>query len=110
MQRFAQNRWWAFILTLCLLLSSGAAISPAFSAGDGSDLIEIGGEGGGGSDPSGDPDSPAGPGKRGAGSGRATPGGYRYAATSVGDGGSAKSVWVWRFHVVLRSLMVRYSR
>jgi len=109
MQRFAQNRWWAFILTLCLLLSSGAAISPAYSIGDGPAPIEIGG-GGGGSDPGGDPDSPTGPGKRGAGSGRAVPGGYYYAATSVGDGGSAKSVWVWRFHVVLRSLMVRYSR
>lgn len=109
MRRFAQNRWWAFILAFCLLLTSSAAFSPANATGDGSDLIEIG-DGGGGSNPGGDPDSPAGPGNRGAGSGRATPGGHRYAATSVGDGGSAKSVWVWRFHVVLRSLIVRYSR
>jgi hypothetical protein len=109
MRRFAQSRWWAFILTLSLLLASSAAISPAFALGDGSDLIAIG-DGGGGSSPGGDPDSPAGPGKRGAGSGRAAPGGYRYAATSVGDGGPATSVWAWKFHVVLRSLIIRYSR
>ena len=108
MLRFAQNRWWAFILTLSLLLSSVTAIAPAYS-GDGSDPIEIG-EGSGGSDPSGDPDVPAGPGKAGFGARRAAPDGYQYAATAVGDGGSRASVWVWRFHVVLRSLIIRYSR
>lgn len=110
MQRFAQNRWWAFMLVLTLLLSSGAALTPTMVAGDGFDPIEIGGGGGGGSDPGGDPDSPSGPGKRAPGTGRVAPGGYRYAATSAGDGGWVKSVWVWRFHVVLRSLIVRYSR
>lgn len=109
MVRFAQNRWWAFILALSLVLASGTAFSPSMAAGDGSNRIEIG-DGSGGSDPGGDPDSPAGPGKRAPGAGRAAPGGHRYAVTSVGDGGSATSVWVWRFHVVLRSLIIRYSR
>lgn len=108
MRRFTQNRWWAFILMLSVLLASSATM-PWPSYGGEVDPIEIG-DGGGGSDPGGDPDGTAGPGKRGAGSGRATPGGYRYAATSVGDGGSASSRWVWRFHVVLRSLMSRYRR
>ena len=107
MLRFAQNRWWAFILTLSLLLSSVTVIAPA--SGDGSDPIEIG-DGSGGSDPGGDPDVPAGPGKAGFGARRAAPGGYQVAATAVGDGGSLASVWVWRFHVVLRSLIIRYSR
>lgn len=109
MLRFAQNRWWAFILALSLLISGSAAMPSAVTADSGSDLI-ANGDGGGGGNPGGDPDSPSGPGKRGAGYGRATPGGYGYAATSVGDGVSVKSVWMWRFHVVLRSLMVRYIR
>ena len=109
MQRFAQNRWWTLILTLSLLLATSAAFSPAYAVGDGSDLVEIG-DGGGGGNPGGDPDSPSGPGKKAAGSGRAAPGGNRYTAASVGDGGSVKSVWVWRFHVVLKSLVVRYTR
>ena len=109
MLRFAQNRWWAFILALSLLLASASAVSPAFATEDGSDAIAIG-DGGGGSTPGGDPDVPAGPGKNGTGARHAAPGGYRYAATAVGDGGSAKSVWIWRFHVVLRSLIIRYSR
>jgi len=109
MLRFAQNRWWAFVLTLSLLITSGAALSPAFGDGGASDILVIG-DGGGGSNPSGDPDVPAGPGKTGTGTRHAAPGGYRYAATAVGDGGSAASVWVWRFHVVLRSLIIRYSR
>ena len=108
MRRFTQNRWWAFILMLSVLLASSATMSSP-SYGGGSDPIVIGGDSGG-SDPGGDPDGTAGPGKRGAGCGRATPGGYRYAATSVGDGGSASSVWIWRFNVVLRSLMSRYHR
>jgi len=108
MRRFAKNRWWAFILMLSVLLTSSATISPA-SSGDAPDPIVIGG-GDDGSGPGGDPDGPAGPSKRGPGAGRVAPGGYRYAANSVGDGGPVPSIWIWRFNVVLRSLLSRYQR
>ncbi len=108
MRRFSQNRWWAFILMLSILLASSATLSSP-SYGGGPEPIELG-DGDGGSGPGGDPDGPAGPSKRAPGAGRVAPGGYRYVATSVGDGGSASSVWIWRFNVVLRSLMSRYHR
>ena len=106
MRRFTQNRLWAFILMLSVLLASSTTLSSP-SYGEGPDPIVFDG---GSGDPGGDPDSPAGPNKRGPGNGRVSPSGYRYTATAVGDGGSASSVWVWRFHVVLRSLMSRYLR
>lgn len=105
MRRFAQNRWWIFILTLSVLLASSVTVSSPSYAGEGPDPIEIGGPA-----PGGDPDSPSGPTKRGPGSGRLTPSGNRYAVTSVGDGSLAQSGWIWRFHVVLRSLVIRHIR
>jgi len=109
MRRFVKNRSWAFILTLTVLLASSATFS-SLSYGDGNDPLAIPG-GGPGSPPGGDPDQPVGPSKSGPGYGRATPGSGRYAtAASMGDGVSARSVWVWRLHVVLRSLISRYSR
>jgi len=105
MGRFGQ-KWWAFILTLSILLASSAAI-PSPSHGLGPGKIEIGDSEGGGD--GGDPDSPTG-GSRSPVIGRIAPGGYQRAATSVGDGGPATSVWVWRLHVVLQSLMSRYLR
>src|SRR5262245_11225795 len=104
MRRFAKNRWWAFILMLVVLLASSTTF-PSRSMGEGNDPIVIPG---GGDPPSGDPDYPSG--SKRTGYGRATPGTTRYTAASVGDGSSARSVWVWRLHLVLRSLIVRYSR
>lgn len=108
MLRFAKNRWWAFILTLSVLLASSATFSSR-SYGDGNDPLVIPG-GAPDAPPGGDPDGTAGPGKRGTGYGRAVPGSSQYAVTPMGDGGSARSVWVWRLHVVLKSLVARYFR
>ena len=108
MRRFTVNRWWAFILTLSVLLASSATLSTP-SRGDGLTPFVIGG-GAGGSENSGDPDGPAGPNKRTPTGGRASPGGNGYAAASVGDGGVAARVGSWRFHVVLRSLISRFFR
>ena len=105
MRRFLVNRWCALILMLGVLLLSSTTFPARSRAADGNDPIVI--PGGGTDPPSGDPDSPAG--KR-TGYGRAVRGGDRYAATSLGDGRSAKSIWVWRLHVVLQSLIARYSR
>jgi hypothetical protein len=107
MRRFVRNRWWAFILMLGIVLASGTT-TPSPSYGGGTDPISI--DGGSGGDPGGDPDSPLGPGKRGTGFGRSTPGRYQGTATSVGDGGRVSSSWIWKVHVVLRSLMGRYYR
>lgn len=107
MRRFAENRWWTIILTLCVLLASSATLStPSF--GEGQDPFEIG-------DPSppppgGDPDGPSGPSKYAPSGGRAVRQVYHYTAGPVGDGGSVASVWSWRFHVALRSLIGRYIR
>jgi len=109
MRRFLVNRWWALILMLGVLLASSATFPARSRATDVNDPIAIPGGGPGpGSPPAGDPDAPAG--KRSPGYGRAVPGNVRYSATSMGDGVSAKSVWVWRLHVVLQSLIARYSR
>ena len=109
MRRFAQNRWLAYILTLSVLIASHTMVaSPA--SGGGPDPIAIGTDGGGGTNPGGDPDGPAGPSRRYPGNNRVSPGGYRYAMTSVGDGGPAYGVWVWRFQSVLRGLLSRYNR
>jgi len=108
MRRFVMNRWWALILMLSVLLAYSTTFPTRSSAaGDGNDPIAIP-NGGGGSAPGGDPDAPAG--KRGPGYGRAMPRAGRYTVTSVGDGSSAKSVWVWRLHIALQSLISRYSR
>lgn len=104
MLRFAKNRWWAFILTLSLLLT-GSATFASLSYGDG--IVPIANPD---TPPAGDPDTPVGPSKQAPGKGRAVSVGSRYADSSMGDGVSARSVWVWRLHVVLRSLIIRYSR
>jgi hypothetical protein len=107
MRRFAENRWWSYLLTLSVMLAS-IAIVPSSSYGDGGpDPIVLPG---GGPDPGGDPDGSVGPGRSGPGYGRMRPGGSRHATTAMGDGVSARSVWVWRLHVVLRSLLSRYGR
>ena len=107
MRRFAMNRSWALILMLGVLLACSTTFPSRSGAADGNDPIAIP-TGGSGGDPGGDPDYPSG--KRGPGYGRAMPRAGRYTVTSVGDGSSAKSVWVWRLHIVLQSLISRYSR
>ncbi len=109
MRRFTRNRWWAFILTLCVLLASNATFtSPSY--GGGGDPLAVGDGGGGGSNDAGDPDGPSGPTKRAPSGGRVAPGGNGFARTPVGDGGAASSGWGWRFHVVLRTLLIRWLR
>jgi len=112
MRRFVSNRWWAFVLTLAVLLSSGMAI-PSAPFADGTPnsdplVIDDGGNLGGGS-PAGDPDGPAGPTKRQPASGSIRPG-MSYRVSTAGDGGTGWSVWSWRLHVVLQSLFSRYFR
>jgi hypothetical protein len=110
MRRFVKSRWWAFVLTLCVLLASSLSLASR-SYGDANDPFLISdGNGGGTSLPSGDPDGPAGPTKRSPAGNGVSPGGHRFAATPVGDGGTAVHVWSWRFHVVLRSLISRWLR
>lgn len=106
MRRFTQNRWLAFILVLGFLLATPA--SPSF--GDGSpDPIQFDGGGGGGSDPGGDPDGTGGGGyKKGPGYGRVSAG--RYGLINAGDADRTSSTWIWRLHVVLRSLTSRMFR
>ena len=103
MRRFTQNRWLALILVLGFLLATPATFSFA-----GTDPIEVDGGGGSGSDPGGDPDGTGGGVKGGAGFGRATPG--RYASIYAGDVDRSSSAWMWRLHVVLRSLTSRLFR
>ena len=107
MRRFAQNRWWTFILMLSVLLAGSATISSPSYGLSGPDKLEVG-DGSGGGD-GGDPDSPT-PGGRAPGFGRAVPGASQSAVTTAGDGSPATSVWIWRLHVVLRTLMSRYLR
>jgi len=106
MRRFAQNRWWTFILMLSVLLAGSATFSSP-SYGLVPDKLETGDSGGGPT--GGDPDYPTG-GGRTPGYGRAVPGTSQDAVTTVGDGRPATSVWTWRLHVVLRTLMSRYFR
>ena len=64
MVRFPMNRWWGFVLTLCLFTVSFVllgASTPAVALADSSMLLPEETPGGGGS-ASGDPDIPLGPG------------------------------------------------
>lgn len=106
MRRFAQNRWWAFILTLSVLVASTATLSaPSYADGLSPIVISDGGDtGGGGGPPRGDPDGPGGPNKSSAIRGGKLPGKTIVVVTSVGDGGTAVSAWTWRLRIVLKSL------
>ena len=106
MRRMGMKRWWAFLLTLVLLSGSVASIPPPSFANNGDVVI---GDPDAGTLP-GDPDGPGGPSKKSPTGGRLSPGGNGYAAAPVGDGGRASSVWSWRYHVVLWSLISRWYR
>ena len=107
MRRFVTNRWWTFILTLGVFLASIPTLSsPSFGDGNAPSVIADPTNGGG----NGDPDGPAGPSKQAPPKGRVVNMRNPYAAAPVGDGSSAASVWSWRFHVALRSLISRYIR
>jgi hypothetical protein len=112
MRRIARNRGLAFLLTLSFLLASSASVAPHSFADNGDVVI---GDPGGFSSPdpgdSGDPDGPGGPSKRSPTGGRrlGSSGGF-YAVAPVGDGGAVMGVWSWRLHVVLRSLLSRWTR
>ena len=103
MRRFMANRWWTFILALCIGLASIGGFPAAVFAGD-----EVG-DGGTGY---GDPDMPAGPyyapGARG---GRGPKGGSdpsSYVYRTAGDGARGMSLWMSRLHVVVRGLYFRF--
>jgi hypothetical protein len=109
MRRFALNRWWAFVLTLSVLVASSATLSapsygdvlsPIRNSSDGGDS----GGGGGTTTPRGDPDGPGGPTKSSSDGGGTSSGRTIHVVASAGDGGTAVSVWTWRLHVVLGSL------
>ena len=103
MRRFAQNRWWTFILMLSVLLAGSMTISsPSFGLSRPDKMEDS--DGGGGAGDGGDPDHPT------PGYGRAVPSGSQYGVTTVGDGSSSTSIWKWRLQVVLRTLMSRYFR
>ncbi|MBI3539654.1 MAG: hypothetical protein HY076_05225 [Candidatus Eisenbacteria bacterium] len=87
-----------------MLLASGAAL-PSVTKAD-SDPVYYIPDGGGA--PAGDPDGPAGPTKRLPPSGRISPAQGNYSVTTAGDGGTGWRVWMWRFHVVLLSLKIRF--
>jgi hypothetical protein len=111
MGRFAKNQWWAFILTLSVLLASSASFTSSSYAASWKDLMYVSDGGSGGL--SGDPDGPGGPNSsspNGPGKYRLAPGGNTDAVRPVGDGSAAMRVWSWRFHIVLRSLVGRWSR
>lgn len=107
MSRFVKNQWWAFILTLGVLLASSASLTSSSYAGW-KDPMYVGDSSGGGL--SGDPDGPGGPNKPQPTGYRLSPGGNTDAVRPVGDGSAATRVWSWRFHVVLRSLASRWLR
>jgi len=106
MPRFVTNRWWALVLALSVVFASSVALTPPPSYGDPDPVMIPDGN----PPPQGDPDGTAGPGKQAGARSRALPGSTRYLVASKGDGGFARSVWVWRLHVVLQSLIARYSR
>lgn|SRR5262245_8649283 len=107
MRRFSTNRWWAFVLTLTVLLASGTALPTVLRADQTPISIDEGGSLGGGD--AGDPDGPAGPNKKAPTPGRNTPS-KSFLGSTAGDGGTGWGVWMWRLHVVLLSLKARFIR
>lgn len=106
MRRFVANRWSAILLTLLLLLAGGTALS-SYGYADANDPVELN-DGSGGTGGSGDPDSPTGPNKRQPAYGGAARPAKAGVVSTVGDGRTGWSVWMWRIHVVLLSLKIRY--
>lgn len=110
MPRQFGSRWFAIVLTLCVLLASNAALPrKSFGSWDGKDPSIIGddaGRGGSGSE-SGDPDAPSGPDRRSVTPGRGARSGYTRTAVPVSGASGALRVWTWRIQVVLRSLRTR---
>jgi len=104
MRRLGMNRWLAILLVLGLVLGSIPAL-PTSSLASNGDVVKENPFGDPGGTGPGDPDGPSGPNKKSPSGGRLSPGGNVYAAAPVGDGGKASSVWSWRFHIVLRSLI-----
>jgi hypothetical protein len=117
MLRFKSNRWWAFVLTLCLFTCCLLALSARFpsvaSASDGSYSIADQSPVPGGS--VGDPDVPMGPGDGKAGKTCVVRGGVSEAvlqngARPVGDGAVSTSVVMDRLHLFLLGLRSFYLR
>lgn len=106
MLRFPKNRWWAFILTLCLFTACFFALSAQTPSVSYSSTPSLNG----GTDPPpgyGDPDFPD-------GGGKATRGMVGHGAMGqtvptdglrpAGEGVARPSVWMLRFYLVLLSL------
>jgi len=110
MSRFAKNQWWAFILTLSVLLAGSVFFTSTSSAGWKEPMYVSDSQGGGlPGDPDG-PGGPSGPNGNGPSKYRLSPGGNADAVRPVGDGSAAMRVWSWRLHIVLRSLASRWLR
>ena len=118
MPRFKMNRWWNFILTLCLLSAAGAIMASVSTAdiirADGRDGTIGDGSGGGGAPPPngiGDPDQPV-PStslkllKRGTLSDRTG----ALSMRAAGDSPVVGNVWMWRLSVMERVLRVFWIR
>src|SRR5215831_11653435 len=118
MPRFKANRWWTFILALCVL--SALAIShPIGSAADPSrgDTRLPGvsdGTGGGGAPPppaAGDPDGPVGSSfKKGSLGGLSYSRNAANSLRSVGDSRLPSNVWMWRLSVMAQAVRISWIR
>lgn len=116
MPRFKANRWWTFILALCVL--SALAISrPIGSVADPIRDASGTADGGGGSgmpptpSATGDPDGPVGSSFR-----KGQLGGLSYSRNAtnsvhaVGDSRLPSNVWMWRLSVMAKVLRISWIR
>jgi hypothetical protein len=115
MPRFKANRWWTFILALCVL--SALAISrPIGSFADPTrdGTLTPGGDTSGGGGPPlpgiGDPDSPVGGMKKGQLGGISYSRNATNSLRSVGDSRLPSNVWMWRLSVMARVLRISWIR
>jgi hypothetical protein len=117
MLRFSLNRWWAFILALCLftacLVVSTARGPTVANASSASPVLNPSDQQGPGGGSFGDPDVPVGPGQGLIGKTSVSRGGSKGAvsgagARPAGDGTVPSSVVMQRLRIVLLSLRNRY--
>lgn len=113
MPRFISNRWWVFILALCVTCSAPIAFTPSASAS----TYYSGDVGGSPGTPSGygDPDAPSGSSAKAQQSGNWGYGVSESPVTALsagpaGDGHAAESVWMWRLQIILESFRSFYFR
>ena len=106
MRRFEMNRWWTFILVLCLSVSTAATLSSLAHAdlnqnvADDGDMRGSSGGGGGAPPAYGDPDLPGG--NKGAGIGRSGYAGPVTGTTQIaGDSRVIHSITMWKVRMIV---------